>query len=275
MHIESPYHEGEVAVQELAGEQLGAERNGRAIGDSIMCGALKFIASQPMLVAGSVGHDGRVWASLLTGPPGFATAPDQQLVRIDLGDTVPDDTDPLWENFEHDPRIGMLFIEPLTRRRLRVNGRMGRTGPGQYEVQVVEAYPNCPKYIRPREVDGVLQDGGGDARSIRDWVESADTLFVASAHPSRGVDVSHRGGEPGFVQMLDDRTLRVPDYAGNSMFNTLGNLHLNPQAGLLFVDFEHGRTLQLTGRATIRFDLPERAWDFEIEATGPGRGRTS
>ena len=111
---------------------------------------------------------------------------------------------------------------------------------------------------------------GGKYEKLYPLYEAADTFFVASAHPRRGTDVSHRGGDPGFVRMLDDHTLRVPDYAGNSMFNTLGNLHVNPRAGLLFVDFDRWRTLQLTGTATIRFDLEPRAWDFRVEASRSG-----
>jgi hypothetical protein len=79
----------------------------------------------------------------------------------------------------------------------------------------------------------------------------ADALFIATAHPARGADASHRGGAPGFIEVLDDRTLRIPDYSGNSMFNTLGNLRVNARAGIIVPDFERGRTLQLTGTAEI------------------------
>ena len=113
-------------------------------------------------------------------------------------------------------------------------------------------------------------------------IAAADTFFVASAHPDRGVDASHRGGNAGFVQMLDDTTLRVPDYAGNSLFNTLGNFAVHPSAGLVLPDFRSGRILQITGRPEIRWDLdvPDvtggtgRSWDLSIDAwieSTPGR----
>ncbi|MBI5039672.1 MAG: pyridoxamine 5'-phosphate oxidase family protein, partial [Gammaproteobacteria bacterium] len=107
------------------------------------------------------------------------------------------------------------------------------------------------------------------------WIGQADTLFVASAHPEYGADASHRGGKPGFVEVMSPRCLRIPDYAGNSMFNTLGNFECFPHAGLAFVDFEHGRLLQLSGRPAIRWDVADsyrrtggtgRFWDLEIEA---------
>ena len=76
-------------------------------------------------------------------------------------------------------------------------------------------------------------------------------MFIASAHVEGGADVSHRGGTPGFVRVVDARTLLMPDYAGNTMFQTLGNLQANPQAGLLLIDFASGATLQLAGTTHI------------------------
>ena len=105
-------------------------------------------------------------------------------------------------------------------------------------------------------------------------IQASDTFFVASAHPLRGVDASHRGGTPGFVEVVDERTLRIPDYVGNSLFNTLGNFTVNPHAGLVFLDFQRNRTLQLTGRAEILWDREDTAgqtggtqrfWDFRID----------
>lgn len=106
------------------------------------------------------------------------------------------------------------------------------------------------------------------------WIAEADTFFVASAHPEQGVDASHRGGLPGFVQVLDQRRLRIPDFVGNSMFNALGNFVSYPQAGLVLLDFDHARILQLTGRPMILWDSKDfqnnaggtgRYWEFEVE----------
>ena len=115
-------------------------------------------------------------------------------------------------------------------------------------LQVDESYPNCPKYIQKRQVTANLvgtdqptltvERGDALGPEQRAVITKADTLFVASVHPERGVDASHRGGNPGFVTIVDDRTLRIPDYKGNCMFNTFGNFVVNPRAGLIFVDFE-------------------------------------
>jgi predicted pyridoxine 5'-phosphate oxidase superfamily flavin-nucleotide-binding protein len=98
-------------------------------------------------------------------------------------------------------------------------------------------------------------------------MRGADTFFIASAHPlarsnpgaERGVDVSHRGGRPGFVRVDADDVLTVPDFTGNSFFNTLGNLLLEPRAGLLFIEHDSGDTLQVAARAEIVTDGSELA----------------
>ncbi len=283
MYATSVYHEGELLVQQRTGEELQAKRNGGVISDRIIPGAIPFIAQQPMVVLGSVDTDQNVWASVLFGRPGFVSAADDRTLDFDLSQAGYDGHDPLWANIAGNPRVGMLAIELATRRRLRVNGNLTRVDDEKLRLDVIEAYPNCPQYIQRRHIaqlSGESEDGieprSGDILSPPQQVSigAADTFFVASAHPDRGVDVSHRGGNPGFVQVLDERTLRVPDYAGNSMFNTLGNFVANPRAGLLFIDFDANRTLQLVGTAEIRWELDEsndrtggtrRYWDFTVE----------
>ncbi|MFB3117197.1 MAG: pyridoxamine 5'-phosphate oxidase family protein [Myxococcota bacterium] len=249
----------------------------RAISDTITRGALKFIGEQSMVVLGSVDHDQNVWASVLFGRPGFVTAPDEQSVEFDLSLAGFNPHDPFWTNIEHDQRVGSLFIDLATRRRLRINGSVSRPSADRLrlDLAVAESYPNCPKYIQRRiltvqELDGqvsMLRDGDTLREDLQTLIRTADTFFVASAHPQRGVDASHRGGPQGFVDVLDEHTLRIPDYVGNNMFNTLGNFAANPKAGLLFLDFDRGRTLQLIGR-------PEILWnqdDAEEESGGTRR----
>ncbi len=290
MRIDNPFHEGELQVQERAGELEEGRRNGRVFADSIMPGALKFIAQQPMVVMGSLDDKQDVWASVFFGPPGFVTAPDERRVEFDLLRAFMDERDPFWINIQNEPQVGALFLEMTTRRRLRINGPATRPSSDQLVLQVAECYPNCPKYIQRRQFwvesandadsppRGLLEGESLGAEQSAS-ISASDTFFVASAHPRRGVDASHRGGPPGFVEVVDERTLRIPDYAGNSMFNTLGNFMADPHAGLVFLDFERNRTLQLTGRAEILWDREDTAgrtggtqrfWDFRI-----GRWRES
>ena len=283
MTIDHPYHEGELAVQERLGEVDTGQRNGRAVADTILKGALKFIEQQPMAVLGSMDADQNVWASLMLGRPGFMSA-DERAVTFDLAQTLPQPHDPLWVNIESDKRLGALVIELASRRRLRINGPVTRTGTDQLRLDVEQSYPNCPKYIQRRHVKSGWAVRGSPPTDPRRGqalgedqtalITAADTFFVASAHPGRGVDASHRGGRPGFVNVLSPTTLRVPDYVGNSMYNTLGNFTVHPKAGLLFPDFERGGVLQLIGRPEIRWELDDpadetggtrRYWDFHID----------
>ncbi len=284
MKIDNPYHEGELLVQRSANEADWAQRNGGVIADTISRGALRFIAQQTLAVFGSLDPDGNVWASVLVGEAGFLSATDEHTVELDATEQRSGEDDPLWANIETNSRIGVLVIDLASRRRLRVNGRFRRINDTRFELAVEQAYPNCPKYIQRRH----LSDLGVSAPTLAEaprrgvtltadqmaLIASADTFFVASANPGHGIDASHRGGQPGFVSTLDSRRLRIPDYAGNSMFNTLGNFAAYPHAGLVFLDFERGRLLQLTGGAEILWNQNDpddetggtgRYWELEIE----------
>jgi predicted pyridoxine 5'-phosphate oxidase superfamily flavin-nucleotide-binding protein len=283
MPIKNPYHEGELLVQQRVGELEEARQNGRIISDAIPKGALKFIEQQPMVVFGSVDDQQNVWASVLVGRPGFTVAVDQHTVELDLTQTAYNWQDPFWTNIEYCAQVGMLVIELATRRRLRINGGVTRTAQERLRLDVAESYPNCPKYIQRRHITYIGNSLSG-LSSLREgqllepdqqvFIASADTFFIASVYPTRNVDVSHRGGNPGFIRILDDKTIRIPDYAGNSMFNTLGNFMVNPRAGLVFLDFERSRTLQLIGRSEMLWELDDpmhktggtkRYWNFKIE----------
>ncbi|MEO8907354.1 MAG: pyridoxamine 5'-phosphate oxidase family protein, partial [Microbacteriaceae bacterium] len=105
-------------------------------------------------------------------------------------------------------------------------------------------------------------------------IRAADTFFIGTSHPDGPADASHRGGNPGFVIVDSPQTLRWPDYNGNAMFMTLGNITLNPRVGLLFPDWATGGLLQVSGRAhvdwatTAAAQLPgaERVVKFTVDA---------
>jgi uncharacterized protein len=85
----------------------------------------------------------------------------------------------------------------------------------------------------------------------RAFIESMDMLFIATADEQGRPTCSYKGGEPGFVRVLDERTIAFPAYDGNGMFLTFGNALVNPEVGLLFISFERGRRLRLNGTATV------------------------
>ncbi|MCI0337865.1 MAG: pyridoxamine 5'-phosphate oxidase family protein [Acidobacteria bacterium] len=272
------YHEGELGVQARSGVQELASRVGKSIRSFMPLAAQEFLSSLPMAVLASVDRQGQVWASLLTGEAGFMQAVDGRTVRIDA---PPVGGDPLRENLVVNNQVGMIAIEFSTRRRMRINGTAEIGRDSAIYIHAIQVYSNCPKYIQARAwqvEDGETPVAGEVRRTTeltepqRVWIESADTFFIASHHGEGGADASHRGGNPGFVRVLDKGALVFPDYAGNTMFQTLGNLALNPNCGLLFIDFERGETLQLTGTAQIIWDSErlaefagaERAVEFRI-----------
>jgi predicted pyridoxine 5'-phosphate oxidase superfamily flavin-nucleotide-binding protein len=274
------FHQGERAVQARAGVEAESRRLGRGISREIPEGAGDFLQAQRIAVLAGVDESGRVWASLVTGNPGFITAPNSRTLR--LAASLPG-ADPLGGGLSGGRALGVLVLDPERRRRLRINGRVSDAPADAIEIQTEEVFGNCPKYIQARAPEGdTRQNRVGTARrgealtpEQQQAIERADTFFIASIHAGTGTDASHRGGQPGFVQVLDGRTLRIPDYAGNNMFQTLGNIAADPRVGLLFVDFDSGTTLQLTGRARILWEGEElarlkgalRALEVEIDAT--------
>jgi len=266
----SPFHEGELEVQSLAGESQMAKRNGVLIADRIIGGARSLLQQQSMVVFASQDRGNNLWSSIVFGRPGFMRSEDGYAVDFDLSNVALQEKDPLWANIEVNSSAGMLAIDLATRRRIRINGLLSRPRENSLRLSVQEAYPNCPKYITRRqfqfktvstELTESLPDPTGATLGPdqQGTLTRADVLFVATAHPTRGTDASHRGGASGFIEVLDDRTLRIPDYSGNSMFNTLGNLRVNARAGIVVPDFERGRTLQLTGTAETLWNQDDPA----------------
>lgn len=275
--MNSVYHRGEIEIQKQSGARELAASMERTILPVIAHKFVDFIHNQPLVVLASVAGQGKVWASLLCGAEGFMAVENERTLRLEA---LPESTDPLCQNLHDGSAVGLLLIDFATRRRLRINGTVSM-GEGGFAVQTRQVYANCPRYIQAR--DCVLKKDASTAATVRQMTSldggliqrmgQVDTFFIASFHPQGGADVSHRGGFPGFVQVKDEQTLLWPEYNGNGMFNTLGNLSENPQAGLLFIDFDQGGILQLSGIATIISDqertaaIPgaERLVEFKID----------
>jgi predicted pyridoxine 5'-phosphate oxidase superfamily flavin-nucleotide-binding protein len=90
----------------------------------------------------------------------------------------------------------------------------------------------------------------------RAFIESRPLFFLATADAQGRPECSYKGGRPGFVRVLEPQTLAFPSYDGNGMFKSLGNLLVNPQVGLLFIDFESPKRLRVNGRASLHTDDP-------------------
>jgi predicted pyridoxine 5'-phosphate oxidase superfamily flavin-nucleotide-binding protein len=90
----------------------------------------------------------------------------------------------------------------------------------------------------------------------REFIEARDMFFIATTDADGHPTCSYKGGDPGFVRVLDEQTLAFPNYDGNGMYLTMGNLRANPHVGLLFIDFEGRRRLRLEGVASVAEDDP-------------------
>ena len=284
----SLFHRGEQAIQARLGVRDKMEVLGRrVIRDSMPQQHQEFFAQLPLLMVGTVDACGRPWASVLAGNPGFVRAIDPRTLEVTAR---PIYGDPLGKALLDGADIAVLGLEFETRRRNRANGKIARARGGVFEIRLMQSFGNCPKYIQARGyqlTDDIANIGDkravnrgnaltGDAAAL---IGRSDTLFIASQFSensgewSHGVDVSHRGGRPGFVIVAHESLLLFPDYPGNCLFNTLGNIEVNPRCGLLFIDFDTGDCLQLTGEAAIlwepehvcRFPGAERVVSFQVE----------
>lgn len=266
----SPWHEGEIALQKSVGVAERMDAVGRRVlRDHLIEQHRMFYRQLPFVAMGAVDRQGDVWATLRAGHPGFLRSPDIHTLSIDI---EREPADPADEGMDENDAIALIGIELHTRRRNRLNGTIARGRNSGFDLKVGHSYGNCPQYIQLRDFEFVREPSELTAeqaehmerldRKAREAILGADTFFVATytdRDGERQVDVSHRGGKQGFVRVDEDGVLTIPDFAGNLFFNTLGNILVNGRAGLVFVDFETGELLQLTGDAEVILDSDEIA----------------
>ena len=277
---EGAFHEGEVRLQTLTGERSTGLKNERFISDRLPANAGSFMAEQRMVNIAMSDDRGRVWSFIVTSARPFLAVENPRLLVVSLAHAnVPALLRELLEACPKPRPIGMVAIDPARGRRFRVNGLLERARDGSLAIAVQQTWPNCPKYIQKRVpgatpgdyVPTVREAGPSLPARVRELIERADTIFTASKAIDGAHDASHRGGNPGFVAVEGNR-LTIPDYIGNSMFMTLGNFLLESAGGLTVVDFDGGRQLNLTGRATIEFadtrahdGTGGRFWTFDVD----------
>jgi len=291
-HDSSPFHPGEQEVQRRVGVRDQVERAGRnMIREQMPDQHRELFEALPLIVVGSMDASGRVWASLLAGPPGFMRSPSSKLLQIKAQPAL---GDPLRGQLGLGSPLGLLGIQLETRRRNRANGRVVARDADSFSVEIEQSFGNCKQYIQAREptFDANLLGSALPPRSegprlsarASALLANTDTFFIATASAAaasgkdgEGVDVSHRGGRPGFVRVSDGplaTELTIPDFRGNFIFNTFGNLEVNPRAGIVCADFRTGDILSLTGTARGVWQGPEldsfegadRLLSFEVEA---------
>jgi predicted pyridoxine 5'-phosphate oxidase superfamily flavin-nucleotide-binding protein len=280
--IEAPWHAGEQEAQRRAGTAAQmAEIGPKVVRDFMPDQHRQFFEQLPFIVVGSLDRDQRPWASILAGMPGFVTSPHPKRLEIEAN---PIPGDPLADALAVHQTLGILGIELPTRRRNRMNGHIVARDEAGFAVHVRESFGNCPQYIQRRDYTAFVptsvrvEDFAGLPPEASALVRRADTMFVASAAAREdnrfSVDVSHRGGQPGFLGIDRDGAIVVPDFRGNGFFQTIGNLLAFPRAGLLIPDFATGDLLQVTGTAEVVWDGTEvdafpgaqRLWKVKVQS---------
>lgn len=218
------------------------------------------ISPQPHFMASFLGEDGRVWPSAFFAPPGFAL-PQHGGRQIQLNAQLdPRDGAAVNGLVKNGTLMGGVTIDFMSRRRNRFNGQLELNGSGN-AMKILQAFGNCPKYITRRRLRRTGQNLGGvtagEAQQYQQLssedaalLEKTDMMYLGTGHPEHGADMNIRGGQAGFMRSLaDGQFLAWPDYVGNGFYMSLGNTKLNPQAGVLVVDWDDtGRGLQILGK---------------------------
>ncbi|PEQ69438.1 pyridoxamine 5'-phosphate oxidase family protein [Bacillus cereus] len=269
------FHSGERTVHDLLGVQKIASTASTMIQQTMPKKFMNFLNGQNSFVISSMDQKGRVWSSFLAGNPGIIQAIEADLIKIN---TKINEGDPLFFNILQHKEVGILVIDFASRIRVRINGKVSMIYPdGNFEIKIEQVFGNCPKYIQARRfeykaveeiVNKKLHPLNTLNKKQQNWISESDTFIIASASFEGKMDISHRGGMPGFVHVINEKSIIFPDYSGNMLFNTLGNIFQNPNVGLLFFDFNTGGTLQITGEASIIWNI-----DQDILSKFPGAQR--
>jgi NAD(P)H-flavin reductase len=243
--------------------------------------ASNILVRSPLMALGTLDAEGRPWTTLWGGEAGFSQPVAQSIIGVKT--TVSRELDPVLKMLLGDmadgevyqekgvgKMVGALAIDLETRRRVKLYGRMvagalAATEEGLGEVQLVvkieQSLGNCPKYLNKKHIISHLPKPKLVTaefplpQSAINVIEKADLFFISSSNHQADMDTNHRGGPTGFVRILsndeDGLTLVYPEYSGNRLYQTLGNLHTTPQAGLVFPDFDTGDVLYITGKTEI------------------------
>lgn len=281
-HATTPFHAQEIAIQEkLELAHLVSQYAGKMIYRTMPEQHQTFFNQLPFVMLGLTDKQGRPWAFPLFGEAGFISADSDTRLSFKQLPAL----DALLDlNFVQGAKIALLGIELDSRRRNRMNGHIEHISAQGFCISVEQSFGNCPQYIHKRQLHWqptppifkitkdhhALIQTQGLSPQAKCLIEQADTFFIASRSQSldqdwrHGLDVSHRGGETGFVK-VEGNTLLFPDYRGNRFFNTLGNIESDGRVGLVFLDFHQGDAAFITGRAKILWQHSLMATDKKAE----------
>ncbi|MFJ3599683.1 MULTISPECIES: pyridoxamine 5'-phosphate oxidase family protein [unclassified Streptomyces] len=262
------FHSGELTAQIRAGQTAEAEWLGPVVKPFLAEGGRSLIKSAHIAVATTIGRNGAPVLSLLAADAGAFGALGSSGLMIPRAAVSPADS--LFGNLQRDRRIGLVYLDPHTRRRFRVNGEVVDSRTDPLEVSILEAFPNCKKYLVRQQVATAAQapakaatQGRSITRAAAALLCRASLVFVGSANPQGQLDAATRSGDPGFIREVERNTFEIPDFAGNAMYQTIGNLLLEPRVSIGLIDGDE--FLVLTGSSTTH-------WEEGAERSG-GNGR--
>ena len=192
---ESPFHAGELAIQNRLGIQERIDKMGRRfIREYITEQMRKFFAQLSYAIIGTVDELGNPWASILVGKPGFLATPDAYTLHVNA---KPLTGDPLSHNFVQGQDIGLLGIELENRRRNRLNGTISEISSDGFKVSVTQSFGNCPQYIQARQFEYLESENKSQVNEIsslgsieHNLIANADTFFIATAYQNESAGAS-------------------------------------------------------------------------------------
>ncbi len=279
------YHSGETQLQHAVGSRERTEELSRILmKDHLVPQHREFFAGLEYLFLSAVDVSGRLRTVMVSGTRGFLGTPTDKILRLDAQSS---DVLAHLGDLPQSAMVGVIGIDLSNRRRNRMHGTIAAVQNTHVDIQVTQSYGNCPKYINIRDLTSHFTSTHTPVsisrpsldETDRAAIRAADIFFIASYFDAgqnnqyEGADMSHRGGMPGFVHVGGD-TLTIPDYFGNNLFNTFGNLLMTPATALLFIDFETGETRQINGTAKISDDpnlvtqYPKALRLLQVKVTG-------
>ncbi|KAH8722923.1 hypothetical protein GQ44DRAFT_711077 [Phaeosphaeriaceae sp. PMI808] len=243
----------------------------------------------PLLALGTLDSQYRPWTTLWGGTPGFSEPLGGGLVGtrafVDLQhDPVVHALVPkaqqgnMLQSNNAGKVLAGLAIDLMTRKRVKIAGQMVAGGVQEVNVKYEEGHEddvtptkqsqiqlvtkidqslgNCPKYLNQYQLEAqrveskLISDGAVLTERGRELIDKSDMFFLSTS-AGEDMDVNHRGGPPGFVRILSSNEIVYPEYSGNRLYQSLGNLQLNPKIGITFPDYDTGDVLYITGTTDI------------------------
>ncbi|KAF2638712.1 oxidoreductase-like protein [Massarina eburnea CBS 473.64] len=279
-----PFNEGEERMHKL----LKVPMNDNPTAGMLTQQAVFLLQRAPLLAIGTLDSQGRPWTTLWGGSPGFSESLGGGMIGTR---TIVDAThDPVVQalvgNAEKDEMvkgeekmIAGLAIDLVTRKRVKIFGRLVAGCVGEVNVEytdnvvrtegapekqdqiqlvtkIEQSLGNCPKYLNQYKIQPTLltsqlaYQGPALSAEAKSMILKSDMFFLSST-TDEDMDTNHRGGPQGFVRILSDTEIVYPEYSGNRLYQTLGNLQMNPKVGITFPDYETGDILYATGTSQI------------------------